>query len=287
MKKFIILIGAFLCITQVFAKDLRDALKEAAKQFSSSLEERSVVAIIGIYSESSDLSDFMLDELTAQLIKCRMLTIADRVNLEAIKKEMSFQLSGEVGDESIQQLGAKIGAETVIQGVLKEYGGIYNLTIRALNVTTAAIPDMYRMDVELGEVEMAILAKNAKRKLKPSPVMIGFQNMCFGLGSYLNGRYGDGVFLTITHALAWSFLGTGLHLSLSGESYVHLYTGVILLSLAPAVWLTAIIYGAVRPHYYNDSASIIATVNKSGFRLDLVATSKKNIAPQISYIFRY
>ena len=206
MKKFLVFVGMFLCISQVFCKDLRGALKEAAEQFSFSLKEKSVVAIIGIYADGADLSDFMLDELTAQFIQVKKLTIADRINLEAIKKEMSFQLSGEVGDESIQQLGAKIGAETVIQGVLKQYGGIYTLTIRALNVTTVAISDMYRKDVELSKTELAMLGEKAMKgvkRLKASPAMIGFQNMFFGFGSYLNGHYGDGAFLTVTHDLSF------------------------------------------------------------------------------------
>ena len=293
MKKFLVFVGMFLCISQVFCKDLRGALKEAAEQFSFSLKEKSVVAIIGIYADGSDLSDFMLDELTAQFIQVKKLTIADRINLEAIKKEMSFQLSGEVGDESIQQLGAKIGAETVIQGVLKQYGGVYTLTIRALNVTTAAISDMYRKDVELGKMEIAMLGEKAKAvkgatKLKASPAMIGFQNMCFGLGSYLNGHYGDGAFLTVTHLLAWSFLGGGLDLMIKSQNVgSERFTGLTLVSLFPFIELTAIIYGAVRPHYYDNSPSIIATADKSGFKLDLVATSKKNIAPQISYVYRY
>jgi len=89
-------VGMFLCAVWMFATDLQTALKETARQFSSSLKPRSVVAIIGIYSESDDFSDFMLDELISHSIKLKTLTIVDRFNLEAIKKEMSFQMSGEV-----------------------------------------------------------------------------------------------------------------------------------------------------------------------------------------------
>lgn len=228
MKRCIIFVGLLLCVAHIYAIDLQSALKETAKQFSGSLRPNSVVAIIGIYSENSELSDFMMDELALQFIKLKTLTIADRVNLEAIKKEMSFQLSGEVGDESIQQLGAKIGAETVVQGVLKQFGGLYNLTIRALNVTTAAISDMYRTNVELGEMEMSILGiSSQKAKTKKvstarmqttkkasikstSAVKIGLQNLIFGLGSYKNGHVGDGAFLTISHLAGWSLLFSGI-----------------------------------------------------------------------------
>lgn len=218
MKKLIIFISLLLCAGFAFAADVQSALKETAEQFSASLKEKSVVAIIGIYSESPALTDFMLDELTLQFVKLKKLTIADRANLEAIKKEMSFQLSGEVGDESIQQLGAKIGAETVIQGTLKQLGksAQYTLTIRALDVTTAAVTDMYRANVEPNKVEKAMLeaAVNANKPTgQYNATSIGFQNLLFGLGSYKTGHYGDGAVLTVGHIVGWGclFAGVGVY----------------------------------------------------------------------------
>ncbi|MGP1439019.1 MAG: hypothetical protein ACTTKH_08120 [Treponema sp.] len=296
MKRFIVFVGMLLCAGVIFATELQDALKEAATQFSSSLRAKSVVAIIGVYSGNAELSDFMMDELTLQFIKLRKITVADRANLEAIKKEMNFQLSGEVGDETMQQLGAKVGAETVIQGVLKQYGGIYTLTIRALNVKTAAISDMYRMNVELGQIESNILGikykKSGRKSVKVGKSksinvhMVGFQNMLFGLGSYMQGHYGDGAFLSVTHGLAWIFLFTGLAL-LDAPSNNDIRAGLTLVSLFPFIELIAIIYGAVRPAYYDDRPSILAYGNKSGFKFDIVKTVKGNIAPQISYVYRY
>ena len=218
MKKLIIFISLLLCAGFAFAADVQSALKETAEQFSASLKEKSVVAIIGIYSESPALTDFMLDELTLQFVKLKKLTIADRANLEAIKKEMSFQLSGEVGDESIQQLGAKIGAETVIQGTLKQLGksAQYTLTIRALDVTTAAVTDMYRANMEPTKVEKAMLeaAVNANKPTgQYNATSIGFQNLLFGLGSYKTGHYGDGAVLTVGHIVGWGclFAGVGVY----------------------------------------------------------------------------
>ena len=217
MKKLIIFTALLLCAGFAFAADVQTALKETAEQFSASLKPKSVVAIIGIHSESPALSEFMLDELTLQLVKIKKLTIADRANLEVIKKEMSFQLSGEVGDESIQQLGAKIGAETVIQGTLKQLGNsaAYTLTVRALNVTTAAVTDMYRTTVELNKVEKAMLGEAAtvkNSKTHYSVGSVGFQNLLFGLGSYRTGHPGDGAVLTVGHLLGWGcfFAGIGV-----------------------------------------------------------------------------
>ena len=359
MKKLIIVIGLLLCAGLAFAADLQTALKETAEQFSASIKPKSVVAIIGIHSESPALSDFMLDELTLRFVQLKKLTIADRANLEAIKKEMSFQLSGEVGDESIQQLGAKIGAETVIQGTVKRLGNsaLYTLTIRALDVTTAAVTDMYRSNVELNEVEASILGLKAVKEpmvkepmLEETPTVnnpkehysvasIGFQNLLFGLGSYRTGHPGDGAVLTIGHIVGWGCFFAGISIFAGANSQMErlqreraqaernrpwtgaysgfndpLYqnalkhwqeeqnrrqdqkqaiqskigTGIILLSVGVIVEVGAFIYGFVAPavHLKHARTNAYAT-NDTGFKFNLTHTSSGDIAPRISYKFRY
>ena len=136
--------------------DVDMALEQAAEQFSSALKTGTTVAIVGIDAgeKAPSVSAYLLDELTLCFVQQGRLTVADRVNLDAIKKEMNFQLSGEVGDASIQEIGAMAGAETVIHGSLKRYiflGGYpsYILTLQALNVTTGTVETMYRETVKL------------------------------------------------------------------------------------------------------------------------------------------
>ena len=318
MKKLIIVTGLLLCAGLTFAADLQTALKETAEQFSASLKPKSVVAIIGIHSESPVLSDFMLDELTLRFVQLKKLTIADRANLEAIKKEMSFQLSGEVGDESIQQLGAKIGAETVIQGTVKQLGNsaLYTLTIRALDVTTATVTDMYRANVELNEFEASMLGVKAVKKAKTqySVASVGFQNLLFGLGSYRTGHPGDGAVLTVGHLLGWSFLFGGLGVlagsdgapprnrdDFSTDHDYHEYEhrrnqqasdaaaiGIGLMASGALIEVGSIIYGFVMPavHLKRARTNALAT-DDTGFKFNLAYTSSGDIAPQISYKIRY
>ena len=318
MKRLIILISLLLCTGIAFAADVQTALKETAEQFSASLKPKSVVAIIGIHSESPVLSDFMLDELTLRLVQLKKLTIADRANLEAIKKEMSFQLSGEVGDESIQQLGAKIGAETVIQGTLKQLGksARYTLTIRALDVTTAAVTDMYRAAVELNEIEASMLGVKAVKKAATqySVASVGFQNLLFGLGSYRTGHPGDGAVLTVGHLVGWSLLFGGLgvlasddgsqqlsqnHFNTTEEYNEYLYqqnsrsadkaaAGLGMMISGALIEVGSIIYGFVMPavHLKRARANAVAA-NDAGFKFNLAYTSSGDIAPQISYKIRY
>lgn len=139
--------------------DVDTALEQAAEQFSSALKTGTTVAIVGIDAgeKAPSVSAYLLDELTLCFVQQGRLTVADRANLDAIKKEMNFQLSGEVGDASIQEIGAMAGAETVIHGSLKRYTFVKNsrshpsyiLTLQALNVTTGTVETMYRETVRL------------------------------------------------------------------------------------------------------------------------------------------
>ena len=292
MKKLMIFTGLLLCAGLAFAVDVQTSLKETAEQFSASLKPKSVVAIIGIHSKSPVFSDFMLDELTLRFVQLKKLTIADRANLEAIKKEMSFQLSGEVGDESIQQLGAKIGAETVIQGTVKQLGNsaMYALTSRALDVTTAAVTDMYRAHVELNEIEASMLGVKAVKQAPTqySVASVGFQNLLFGMGSYRTGHPGDGAVLTVGHLLGGVFFYGGLAGMFTADNGTGAEVGLGLMISGALLEVGSFIYGFVMPAVHLKRARANAvTANDTGFKFNLAYTSSGDIAPQLSYKIRY
>lgn len=147
-KIYAALLAALLSTAVLSATELEDALQQTAKQFSSSIKSGTTIAIVGISSDTKELSDFMLDEITIGFVRERKLTVANRSNLEAIKTEMNFQLSGEVSDASIQKIGAMVGATVVVHGSLKPLGRKYNLTVHALDVTSATVMDMSRCHAE-------------------------------------------------------------------------------------------------------------------------------------------
>ena len=144
MKRLLFVCTFIFAAAATFAVDIGTALDQAAEQFSSTLRTGTTVAIVGITSGTEEMSEYMLNELTLRFVQQRRLTVANRANLDAIKQEMNFQLSGEVSDASMQEIGAMAGAETVIHGSLQQLGSAYVLSLQALNVTTATVEDMYR-----------------------------------------------------------------------------------------------------------------------------------------------
>lgn len=168
IKKIGAVIAVAICAAVLSATDIETALQQTADQFSASIKKGTTIAIVGISSDSAEMSDFMLDDLTMRFVQARTLTVANRANLDAIKTEMNFQLSGEVSDESIQQLGAMVGAKVVVHGKLIPLGRSFNLTVQALNVETAAVIDMCRIRVEPNDTTEYLLASKSNKKGMPT-----------------------------------------------------------------------------------------------------------------------
>ena len=289
-KRFVLCAVLLFCITASFAQSngatIGSALKQAAQQFSSSLKGGTTVAILGVSSSSSDLSEYMLEELTTQIVLLRKIQVVTRANLDIIKKEMDFQLTGEVSDETMQQLGAKTGAQTVISGTFKQLGAAYILNIQAFNVTTAAIQDVYRTSVVNDETLDLLLKKkvlNARGEVVKSAydyttgqrVGMGFQNMLFGLGSYLNGHWGDGLFMTVVE-------GTGVVLVIgairSDNIKVQNWGTFGLVGLIPVSWL----YGFIRPCFYHKKTAVAMDGTYDGLNIAF-APSSNGAVGKVSY----
>ena len=188
-----------ICAAGVFAQKskptINEALEKASRQFSGNLKNGTIVAILGVSSGSDALDEYMLDELTADMVSLRKVQVVTRSNLDVIKREMNFQLSGEVSDETMQRLGAKSGAETVISGTFKDYGAGYRLNIQAFNVTTAAIQDIYRSEIEEDDMLNLLLKKKSARAVKKAQEartgdpQKGFSNAITAGYNHSSGKY--------------------------------------------------------------------------------------------------
>lgn len=266
------LISVAVSFSQSKGVTIDNALKQAAEKFSSSLKNKTTVAILGISSSYSELSEYMLGELTTDIVQLRKLQVVTRANLDVIKKEMNFQLSGEVSDETMQQLGAKTGAQTVISGTFKPLGTLYVLDIQAFDVTTATIQDTYRSNVVSDETLELLTKKKivgTSGKIQANDYTagerlgIGFQNILLGLGSYRNGHWGDGIFLTGSELMV-CYLG----FAAEDEADRDFALGLGIVSLA---------YGFVRPFFYHKNNSVNLSMN-----IGVIPTAH-GVEPGVSY----
>ncbi|MDR2419304.1 MAG: hypothetical protein LBD79_09665 [Treponema sp.] len=134
------------------------AIQQAARNIENSIEARRKVVALNFSSSSEDFSEYVLGELSTELVNGRRLQVVDRRNLEAIRMEMDFQMSGEVSDESAQAIGRKLGAEYIISGSLTNAGGIYRFRINTIHVESAGIAASSATDIANDSKVRALLA---------------------------------------------------------------------------------------------------------------------------------
>jgi len=137
---------------------LDQAIAQAANRIDERIEAGSKIALINFTSPSDQFSFYVLDELTANLVDSGKLIVVDRREIDLIRSEFNFQLSGDVSDESMQSLGRMLGAQSIVSGSLSEIGKSYRIVIRVLAVETAAVAAQYRTDIVNDRRVRALLA---------------------------------------------------------------------------------------------------------------------------------
>jgi tetratricopeptide (TPR) repeat protein len=177
------------------------SLDEGIAQIARSLEEElpagTRIAVINLESPSARFSDFVLDELQGYLVNGKKLMVTERSKLELMRNEISFQMSGEVSDESAVSIGKFLGAQTLITGSLTGIGGSYRCRFNALDVETAvrkASPAVtVRRDNAVAELLPAeAVTPPAQVPARPDPAL-ATQYFNAGFAHYEAGRYAEAV----------------------------------------------------------------------------------------------
>jgi TolB-like protein len=137
---------------------LDQAIEASSKQIEERIQRGSKIAILNFNSSSDEFSEYVIDELTANLVNNRILTIVDRREIELIREEFDFQFSGEVSDDSAQRMGQMLGAQAIVSGSLRNIGGDFRIVIRVLNVQNATVEVQYRADIVNDNRVQALLA---------------------------------------------------------------------------------------------------------------------------------
>jgi hypothetical protein len=97
------------------------------------------VAILNVATTNQSEGDYIISELSVRLVNSQQFNIVDRKNLDLIRAEQDFQLTGEVDDSSAVSIGKMLGAEVVITGGIEGQGNLRRLRLKALDVSAAVI----------------------------------------------------------------------------------------------------------------------------------------------------
>jgi hypothetical protein len=127
--------------------DLDAAIREASAQMEARLPPKTIVALVSVASPSTAFSTQVLTRLESAMVNRGKLVVVDRANLDKIREEQGFQLSGDVDDESAKSIGRLLGAGAIVTGSLTDLGDVYSLTLKAINIETATVAVSYLADL--------------------------------------------------------------------------------------------------------------------------------------------
>jgi tetratricopeptide (TPR) repeat protein len=125
---------------------LDEAIEQSAAELAAELPARTRVAIVAFSSDHENLSNYIMDELTGALVD-GSLEVADRRNLAFVYRELGFQMSGDVSDETAVDIGRFLGAKYVITGQLVNAGNSRRSRLSGRNVETAIQESSTRLGV--------------------------------------------------------------------------------------------------------------------------------------------
>jgi len=323
MKKFLLICIAFVATAvAVYAQqlELKEVIIRSARGIEETLPQRSKVIVLNFESPAKSFSDYVIDELSGELIEGKKITVVDRRNLSAIMDEMKFQYSGYVSDESMQSIGKMLGAQAVISGSLTDVGANYRFRIRIISVETAAVQKQISLDLKkdtqvaylLGgaaaqkeimqeaerkkretEREEQKLAKKQERinnaKLNTAGLSIGFTFGTPVLVGTLHGTYSPLRYLFIEAGLDLGFIYDGEkdYGLFTLDDYISLYPfahiGLFLPFSGKSGWYIGAGCGYMYSHYtFSDG-----TTDSKAFALDVLTGFNILDIIDISYTFRF
>ena len=145
---------------------LDDAIVASAEHLRGDLVGRKV-AVVAFGSGSEALSNYIIDELSRMLVSSRAVIVVDRRELDLVREELQFNLSGEVSDESAQAVGRMLGAQTVITGTLTDVKNAWRFSVKAINVETAMVESMPGYDIQIRDERIVHLLRQGSIPVTP------------------------------------------------------------------------------------------------------------------------
>jgi len=141
---------------------LNTAIREAAARMENRLDRGTKIALINFTSPSQAFSEYVLDELSAVLVNNGQLVVVDRANLDKIRQELGFNMSGEVSDASMQAIGQMLGAQVLVTGSLTSIADLRRVMFKVIMTETAAVAVQHNADIINDKRVQALLASDAR-----------------------------------------------------------------------------------------------------------------------------
>jgi len=215
---------------------LNEVIERSARGVEEALPQKTMVAVLNFASPSDTFSDdYVIEELTGELVRGRKVTVVDRKRLALIRDEMNLQQSGEVSDESAQALGRLLGAKSIVSGTLTDMGTYYRFRINVISVETAAIQTQVSLDLKNDQQVAFLLGGNSSggsvSKKKPVSQKEPAGTGAAARDNWISGEIMPGFSINKDGLIPWAGIGVsyermlGSKISLGGNAYYgHSYS---------------------------------------------------------------
>jgi hypothetical protein len=162
MKKilpvFLFCLAAPLAFSQL---TLDQAISEAAAELSSRAYPGASVAMVNFNSGSEKMAVFVMEELHRLLVQAGVLIVVERRQIDLVREELNFQMSGEVSDETFQGIGHMIGVEHIITGSIERIGKVYRFRVWVVDVDSARVMASYSANVQNDRITASLMGVSA------------------------------------------------------------------------------------------------------------------------------
>jgi hypothetical protein len=240
------------------ALSLDKALGQLGTALAGRLPEGSVVAILNVTAPTVNLSDYAIDELSVHITANNSLAVVDRQSIQLLQRELQFQMSGDVSDETAQRIGQMTGAGIIISGSITRIGAEYRVSVRAIGVETARVVfQPPALTVKLDARLAGLLGVKYDEFSRERRIGASFLNLAAGLGSYTMRDWTGGLIVTAAMGAAAGLLVWELSLS------YHDPLAGIPAAVALGVVGAGAIFGIIRPLVYHRSSTTRLAANSS------------------------
>jgi hypothetical protein len=307
---FLMLVGSFGLLQ---GQTIDDAIKHAAVEVSGKLPQGSTVAVINFISESTRLTDYVIDELNIAIVAAGQITPVERRRLAAIQDELNFNMSGEVSDESAQNIGRMLGAQNIVMGSIEIIGQVYRIRFQAVSAESASIQAAFSENIKKDSVLDSLLAGTKSLVDFSGGERLGTAglNLLFGAGSFFieGDKVGGGITALLEGLGALSFI-TSLILDNAYPEYNYKWGednyyggrngGRERVSIAEtyfaypffvgaALYAGGAIYGVIRAAIYHRPGSLVAETPFDGLDINLVSVPGRAPAPglRVAYTWEF
>jgi TolB-like protein len=152
---------------------LDDALDYTGKALSNELQKiaerdfqtagKATVIIIADFAtvegKITRFSRYIADKLTPYFARSKNFSVLERALIDKVIEEHKFQASPFVDEDSTQEFGKLLGAETIITGTISELGNAFYINTKAVDVTKGNI--LASLDVEIKRNNQMVALYNA------------------------------------------------------------------------------------------------------------------------------